>query len=683
MCGIAGYVLPEGRDASGIDTVMRMTRLLARRGPDDEGIALFHPEAGTAAAVRTSESAEGAWFVPPEEAACDVVRLAERSLSRFEHRVALGHRRFSIIDPSPAGHQPFWSSDGAVCVCFNGEIYNYVELRAELEALGSDFRTRSDTEVLGEAYLRWGEGCFERFVGFWALALYDRRQEALLLARDRMGEAPLYVSRVGGTLYWASEIKSVRAGAGPSALGVSAQRVSDFVTFAQRDFGNATFFEGVEAFPAASWSWVGRDASLAPHRYWRVPERRLREREITGDDAAAELHRMLSDAVRLRLRADVPVGVELSGGVDSSALVATAAADGYSLRAFTVSFPGTDQDEARFAEAVARKWNDAVEHTLLHPQGADFFASADDYVTHMDEPFHSPNMFASQQNLRAMQAEGIRVTMSGAAGDELFGGYPDVYYLPFLAGLLESGHWLRLHREISALVEAPSNPASSLYWSRLAKAAFHAAKRRSSGINALGASRRTEAEAAPILRATPRPIPEPATTIEEVLRGKVTSRPLSYWLRATHQNTMCTPIELRLPFLDHRVVEFAFSLPLTYLIRDGWLKWILRKSVADLLPQEVTYRRRKLGFPFPLEAWLAENKLAFFAALRGQSEECPFIDLRCLIASYDTLARSNPMLLWRAMSVCLWWKRVVLNEKLGAATGKPTPAFRRSPTRSA
>lgn len=667
--------MPAGRRADGIDTILGMTRALAHRGPDDEGIALFHPEAGTAAAVTTLESAEGAWIVPSEPAASDIVCLEGRSALGFEHGVALGHRRFSIIDVSAAGHQPFWSGDGMVCVTFNGEIYNYVELRSELEALGSRFRTRSDTEVLVAAYLRWGEECFERFVGFWALALYDRRRQALLLARDRMGKAPLYVARAGGVLYWASEIKSLRAGAGQGAFDVSAQRVGDFVTFSHRDIGEATFFEGIESFPRASWSWVERDATLAPREYWKLPEHRVGERGLAPGDAAAQLRGLLSDAVRLRLRADVPVGVSLSGGLDSSALVATAAADGHRLRAFTVSFPGTDQDEASFAQAVTRRWGDTVEHIILRPQPAGFFENADDYVYCMDEPFHSPNLFASQQNLREMRAHGIRVTLTGAAGDELFAGYPGVYYLPFLSSLLEQGRWLRLHRETSAFVEAPSSPRSSLYWSRLGKAAFHSAKRRSSSIAAVGASRRGEGEAATLLRGLPRPIPEPAMAVEALLKEKVANWPQSYWLRPSHQNSMCTPIELRLPFLDHRVVEFAFSLPLTYLIRDGWLKWILRRAVADLLPDEVTYRRRKMGFPFPLETWLLENKASFFSAVGGPSEGCPFIDKASLAASYDVLAGANPMLLWRAMIVSLWWKRVVLGEELGSPA--PTAAARR------
>jgi asparagine synthase (glutamine-hydrolysing) len=669
MCGIAGYVTGAGTESDGLDTILRMVRPLATRGPDDEGIALLNPANGSAAALRTAETAADAPIAPAtasrEQARLVVPEGVVPDGFRFPHRFALGHRRFSIIDPSAAGHQPFWSSDGDVCVTFNGEIYNYVELRTELERAGARFHTRSDTEVLVEAYRHWGEACFERFVGFWGLALLDRRRGAVLLSRDRLGKAPLYMARVNGTLYWSSEIKSLRAGAGAGTFDVRDQAVSDFVTFGFRDVHNGTFFEQVESFPRASWSWIAPDGSLSPQRYWEMPRRRLSERQIAPAEAAAGLRSALTDSLRLRLRADVPVGVELSGGLDSSALVATAASEGYRLRAFTVSFPGTDVDEQPFAAAVARRWSDRVEYNVLEPKAADFFDNAHDYVAHMDEPFHSPNVFTNHQIWREMAAQGLRVTTNGAAGDELFCGYPGVYLIPYLSAMLERGQLRRLHREATAFTEAPAAPGSRLYWSRLVKAAFHSTKRRSRTAAEYGATRRTEALAATLISDLPRPIREEPAAIEGLVEEKMTDWLMSYWLRAGHQNNMGVPIERRHPFLDHRVVEFALSLPVTYSIRDGWLKWILRRAVEDILPAEVVYRRSKLGFPFPIDAWLAENKARFFQSAGGASTPCPYVDLDRLAAGYDQLIRVEPMMLWRAMSVCLWWKRCVLGEALG------------------
>jgi asparagine synthase (glutamine-hydrolysing) len=670
MCGIAGYAYPAGTSTDEIGALLRMTRQLARRGPDDEGIALFDPEHRCAAALTTGESVPGAAparfsggngsfhrnVLVPDQAAGDRFR--------FAHRIGMGHRRFSIIDPTPAGHQPFWSADASVCVAFNGEVYNYVELRQELERAGRRFRTQSDTEVLAEAFIHWGEECFERFVGFYAIALYDRRSEALLLARDRMGKAPLYYARRNGRLYWSSEIDGLRAGAGWNAFDVRPHAVADFVAFAYRDVHDLTFFEGIETFPRASWAWVEGDASFTPHTYWTIPTERRSERHVSSGAAAHDLRALIGDAVRLRLRADVPVGIELSGGLDSSSLVAAAANEGHRLRAFTVSFPGSEWDEAHFADAVVRRWGGVIEHNVIRPGHDDFFARADDFVGHMQEPFHSPNLFANHQIWEEMAALGLRVTITGAAGDELFGGYPGLYLLPYLSWLLERGKFLRLNREAKRFVEEPASFASSLYFSRLGKAFFHSLKRRSPFIDAFGAQRRAQALAFEILNDRVPSAYERSAPFEVLLVEKATDWLMNYWLRSTHQNNMGVPIETRNPFLDHRIVEFAFSLPVTYLIKDGWFKWILRKATRDLLPEEVTYRRRKLGFPFPIEPWLVENKEKFFSAMRETSEPCPYIEVQRLAAVYDSVVARHPMMLWRAMSVCLWWKRCVLGEEL-------------------
>jgi asparagine synthase (glutamine-hydrolysing) len=674
MCGISGYAYPQGQLVDNTALLLRMVWQLARRGPDDEGLALFSPEERLAVALGTPATVEGARLVPRKTEMHVPVESAhiDDGGRCVPHRIAFGHRRFSIIDPTPAGHQPFWSADGSVCVAFNGEIYNYVELRADLEAAGRRFGTRSDTEVLAEAFLHWGEECFERFIGFWAVALYDRRREGLLLARDRMGKAPLYFSHAGGRLYWASEINSLRAGVGWGAFDIRSQAVADFVTYKLRDVNELTFFEGVENFPRGCWGWVSNDASVKPQKYWSIPSRRRTEGEIAPGEAALQLRAVLTDSVRLRHRADVPVGIELSGGLDSSAIAAAAADSGHRLRAYTVSFPGTEWDEAHFAEAVARRWDGAVDYTVIRPTSEDFFEAADDFVAHMQEPFHSPNVYDKHQIWREMAASGIRVSLNGSAGDELFCGYPGIYLIPYLSALLETGRLRRLHREATLFVEKPATPGSRLYWERLAKAAFHSVKRRSRTVDALGAQRRAAATAQPLLARSQPATRQRAASIEALVEERATDWLLSYWLRLGHQNSMGVPIEARVPFLDHRLVELAFSLPVAYSIRDGRLKWILREAFAGLLPDEVTSRPTKLGFPFPIKPWLTANKDRFFGAVAGRSDPCPYVDLKALSTSYDAMVALDPDMLWRAMSVCLWWKRCILNEPLYA------PAERRN-----
>lgn len=653
MCGIAGYVayapavVPD--DAR---VILSMTRRMAHRGPDDEGLALFGP-ADLALALRTAETAAGA--------AAEAVPV-ERA-GRVEHTAALGHRRFSIVDLAPRGHQPFWSADGGSCVTFNGEIYNFVELRAELERAGRRFHTTSDTEVLLEAYLEWGEGCFERFVGFWALALYDRRRRGVLLARDRMGKAPLYVGRHAGILYWASEIAALREGAGRQTFPVREQAVADYVTLGLRDVGDRTFFAGIDTFPRASWAWVGDDGSLVAKRYWELPERRLTERQMPPARAAAELRERLSEAVRVRLRADVPVGLELSGGMDSSALVALAAEQGRPLRAFTVTFPGTEADELAYARAVHERWSDVVELEVLEPALADFFDVADDFVALMGEPFHSPVLLTNQNTWRAMREHGIKVSINGGAGDEMFAGYVFTYFRPYLAWLLRHGRLLRLHREATRLSEIPVGPVSRAALMRLRTVLGQL--RREGDTEPDDAWRRAHALAGTALRA-PAPVVRPTSGLETLMREQATDWLMNMWLRTGHQACMGVPIEVRGPFLDQRVVDLAFTLPPTVLMRDGWFKWVLREATRDLLPDEVVWRRRKMGFPFPLAAWLEANRQRFFTIVDHATEPCPYVALDELRSGWGRLAEEDPALLWRLVCLCLWWQRCVLGEPLDA-----------------
>ena len=330
---------------------------MRHRGPDDEGITLIDPERGVHQDLLTENSARN-------------VRGYERAgeARGIEHRIGLGHRRFSIVDISSAGHQPFWSSsESKVCVAFNGEIYNYVELREELKQKGFRFHTASDTEVLAMAYRAWGVSCFERFNGFWAVSLYDQERRQMLLARDRIGKAPLYVTRADRGLYWASEIKGLFAMLGSSQFIVHEQAVVDFLKWYRRDLFHETFYKDISSFPNAAYAWVQADGTYQPVKYWDVPNRRLTINDISVHEAKERLKDLLGDAVRLRLRADVPVSVQLSGGMDSSALLALAANSASRVHAYTVAFPGSEVNEEPFARKVAEHYSGRVDYSVIEP----------------------------------------------------------------------------------------------------------------------------------------------------------------------------------------------------------------------------------------------------------------------------------------------------------------------------
>jgi len=647
VCGIAGYLAEK--DVRGARTLLDMTRALAHRGPDDEGLAWIHPPTSRAVSASTDATAAGA--------RCDG---DWRGFDDVLHRVGLGHRRFSIVDLSPGGHQPFRSSDGRLWLSFNGEIYNHVELRAELEKGGRQFRTESDTEVLLQAFEEWGTQAFERFAGFWALALYDARRRAVLLARDRLGKAPLYLARHGGRLWWASEIKALAAGAGPSLLDVRGEAVSEFLLHGWRDVDGGTFYRGVESLPAASFAWLRADGALHAERWWELPRERLRERDLSPEDAATGLRERLAEALRVRLRADVLVGVELSGGMDSSALVALAAEAGRPLNAYTIRYKGSDAGEESWARRVAKRYADLVHYQVVEHDAADFFDCADGYVAHMEEPFHSPNMLANQAIWRAEAEQGVRVSIGGGAGDELLAGYPSVYFLPYLASLLGRGRLPRLLREAAAFSEAPVAMGSRTHLQRLRLAGAYALAQHRPRREA--ARSHADALAGLPLRGLPAPRARPPAEMATLLREQMGPWKLAYWLRSGHTSHMQVPMELRAPFLDHRVVDYAMQLPLSYLIRDGWHKWVLRRAVQDLLPEEIVWRRRKTGFPFPYETWLAASQERFFDAL-GDSGP-PWVDLPALRQGWMPLAKQRPRQLWRLMSVCLWWRRCVEGRSL-------------------
>jgi asparagine synthase (glutamine-hydrolysing) len=646
MCGISGYLLP-GTTENSASTILRMTRVVAHRGPDDEGLTLILPEASHATVdLLTSESARGAQG-----------RWLEGDGSGAPHRIAFGARRFSIVDLSPTGHQPFWSHDRRICLTFNGEIYNYIELRRELEKQGHVFRTSSDAEVLVESYRRWETGCFELFNGFWALSLYDADKRAVLLARDRFGKAPLYVAETTDRLLWSSEIKGIFAAIGPSAFALRDQAVSDFVTRGWRDVFHETFYQGITSFPSASYAWIGSDGSYRPRRYWELPRQRLGERDIAVDEAIGGFTELLADAVRLRMRADAQVGFELSGGTDSSAITGLAALTGVDLQAFTVSFAGTSSDEEPFARKVAERYRDHVEYTVLRPPEDDLYERFDAYVGVMDEPFHSPSMLTNQVIWRMMAQRGIRVSINGAAGDEVLAGYAGDYFEPYLRFLLCEGHLLRFAREFLRFSE---RRPGQLGVDGL-RFAYHL----------LPARLRVLRNPATAIRPSIDPFVKPVGVVDlggpsqricQRLLDNMGDWQMNYWMRSGNQSSMGVPIEVRMPFLDYRVAELAFVLPVGYLIRDGWLKWVLREAVRDILPPEVVWRKVKAGFPFPLAEWLLKSREPLLAMIG--SSDCPFVHLPTLRAAYPRLSRQAPDYLWRILSVALWWKKSVRGERL-------------------
>ena len=399
MCGLSGWVAPRGlmlRDLAA------MSAAGAHRGPDGEGYWYRHGHA-----------------------TCGYLTRTLSGLSSTEATVAIAHRRLAILDLSTAASQPMASPDRQHWMLSNGEIYNYIELRRELERAGHHFNTSSDTEVALAAYAEWGTGCFERFNGMWALAIVDLRRRSLILSRDRLGIKPLYIAAVGGVLLFGSEPKQVLA----SRLIKPLANTRAIVEYVDSGYETrpSTMFEGIESFEAGCWSETPFDRPVrpVPHAFWQPPRTQRPIRDIR--EVAAEFRALFDDAMKLQLRADVRVGVSLSGGLDSSAVYGLARQAEGSVEAFSAVFDDPRFDERPFIKPVLERHGGELH--LAFPEAAAFIRDCDRFSYHQDEPVGSLSQYAAWSVMATANTARVPVLLNGQGGDELFSGYWPAYYM--------------------------------------------------------------------------------------------------------------------------------------------------------------------------------------------------------------------------------------------------------------
>jgi asparagine synthase (glutamine-hydrolysing) len=431
---------------------------------------------------------------------------------------------------------------------------------------------------------------------------------------------------------------------------VDEQSVFNFANWLRRDFLDRTFYQNIKTFPRASFAWVDDDGGFEPQCYWSIPRKRMRENDIGIAEASTRFNELIEDAVRLRLRADVPVGSQLSGGLDSSTLLAVACGIRDRIDVYTVKFNERGSAEEPFARLLAEQYRTQVKYHVIEPPAAELIDDIDAYSALMDEPFHSPVQYTSHCVWKAMSNAGLRVVLYGAGGDELFAGYGTDYFPPFLRLLLRRRQFVRFTREFLSFSEYMWNRHVLNYGYMLAKLIPHLPYRTNAGL-----IRFIPARLNPLL-ISPEKVDNqcPPLGFNERLIAYMEDWLMNYWLRVDNQNSMGVPVELRSPFLDHRLVEFAFQLPERYLIRNGWLKWIVRHAMQDRLPQKITWRRQKMGFPFPLKSWLAAHKVYFVQHLKHV--DCPYVDTRRLMKNYSELVSKHSAFTWGILSILLWWK---------------------------
>ena len=523
--------------------------------------------------------------------------------------IGLGFRRLSIQDLSQKSHQPFEDSLGRYVIVFNGEIYNFVELRNELEGLGHSFRSSGDTEVLLTAYREWGQACVERFNGMWAFTIYDREDGSLFGSRDRFGIKPLYSSWDGQRRIFASEIKALFA-SGLVERRIDWQSATRYLVderLSVPDEDGRTFFEGVVEVPAGHCFRVASNGEFRQWRFWDISA----EAVVAADSPPDALSRLFRDAVKLRLRSDVPVGVCLSGGLDSTAIICSMAEElgdrrDEPLNAF--SYIDKNFDETREVEATI----EATKATLhrLSGDASSFLDSLQDVLWYHDEPLHSLNVLVSYELYRLAANSNVKVILNGQGADEAWAGYHSYFY-NYWYGLYANGDKDRLQQEVDAYSEMHESNAAHAT-SKVRHMVWRNRLRRSGLYRQLSARRaRAQALRHPwfsqeLFKQYRTEVPDyESLDLQSELNKSVSVRPLPLYLRIEDRNSMAHSIETRLPFLDYRVVSLAANTAPEWLLRGGWNKYALREAMKGVMPEIVRTRPDKMGFPVSAKDWFA------------------------------------------------------------------------------
>jgi asparagine synthase (glutamine-hydrolysing) len=667
MCGISALITPHPMPLS--EPIVRMTRAVQHRGPDDEGY-LYAAMNGSSAALcaagpdtpREVLHAPYPWCPRHEPAAAMPASC----------RVALGHRRLSILDVSAAGHQPMSTRDRGVWVVFNGEIYNYIELRAELARAGAEFQTDCDTEVLLAAYTKWGVDCLQRLHGMFAFVLYDAHRQLVFAARDRFGVKPLYYwITPNGVLAFASEIKQFSVLPGWTAR-MNGQRAYDYLAWSILDHTDETLFEGVRQVRNGECVELRLDALPPLSPEGTLPVRQWYELhgtafEGTREDAAQAFGTLFRDAVRTHLRADVPVGSCLSGGLDSSSIVCVMndllrSQDAHA-RQQTFSACSTDPriDERRFMEDVVSSRGLAAHY--VYPDAAGLFETLDRIAWHQDEPFGSTSIYAQWQVFGLAARAKVKVMLDGQGADEQLGGY-EAFSAARFTGLARSLRLGLLWSEIEATRDVQGHSATWAFKhvmdGVLPSPARDLARRWVGKASAEPGWLRPD-----VLRAQPvdpfRADDAAPRSVTELSIRQLTRSNLQMLLHWEDRDSMAHSIEARVPFLDHRLVEFVVGLPDELKLSQGFTKRVLRDAMKGVLPESVRVRTDKLGFVTPEERWVrSEAPEKFRAAARQAITTSGGIFTRQAATLVDDIVDGRTpfsFALWRLVSFGRWIDR--------------------------
>lgn len=616
MCGIAGYF----NSSKEIDKEKfeKMVDIIEHRGPDDRG-------------------------------------------TYYQDGLALGHRRLSIIDLSKDGHQPFLYKERYVTI-FNGEIYNYKELRVELEKTGYQFRTKTDTEVLTASFDCWGKECVQRFNGMWAFAIYDKEKNELYCARDRFGIKPFYYFVNKDEFIFGSEIKQILCMMSQNPV-VNRKRLLEFLICGDQDYTEETMFQNIMQLRGGYeiiFDLTRKELKI--NQYYDLGKRTIQKRSYEED--CAKFREAFENSIKLRMRADVPVGYCLSGGLDSSSIVSVAndlvKKSGKKVEQHAVSscFEDKAYDEQEYIDEVIKSTN--IHSHRIYPDGSTLFGEVDKIIWHMDEPFGSTSIYAQWNVFREAKKNGLTVMLDGQGADEQLAGYSPFYGVHF-ADLLKHHKYISFWREVRAYKNLRASTEAHVNAKQIVLAAIASAYAPKNVHNVLsetylasmGLPFSVEQLKEVYQDRNIYPMGDSKQYILDSMRCGMQSL-----LHFEDRDSMAFSIESRVPFLDYELVETVFETPFEHKIRNGITKAVLRDGLKGILPEKIRTRYSKLGFTTPEDKWINDNYEQYRKELERSCEAlAPLLEKKKVMEWFDKnkgkVARGDFMI-WRIICAGRW-----------------------------
>jgi asparagine synthase (glutamine-hydrolysing) len=663
MCGIAGIALLNGKTKPLHTDISHMTNRIAHRGPNDAGYAMFFGD-HTVKTAGDKSTAQNSW--QSFHAYSPKSHIEELS---SDANIAFGHRRLSVIDTSPGGHQPMCSIDQQLWVVFNGELYNYIELRSELETAGYVFQTKSDTEVLINAYLQWGSSCLSHFNGMWSFVIYDKRRRILFGARDRSGVKPFYYTLQDDVFCFASEIKAFMDLPYVDKT-VNDVSIAQYLALGVVENNGGTFFSSIrELEPSHSFVLDVTNGKFEISKYFELQVLNNFERfnSFNANNYAVELKEYLFDAVYKRLRSDIPVGFCLSGGIDSSSIVSIAntlrergvgKSTGERMIGFTSvnGIPGVD--EKHWAELVTKHYGMEWHTTSCTSQ--DMISMLPDMVYYQDSPLISTSTYAQFKVMQLADSHNIRVLIDGQGSDEMFAGY-NYFYPSFYLELLKHG---ALNSLASELVNTKNG---SFTMSQLIKAWGKLTMDKVLPNNRkIATLKKVHPEISFIngdyehhlFEQWNYSAPYSSLPTNDLLSQSFFGYNLKNLLRWEDRCSMKYSVESRTPFADDLpLMEYTATIPSVYKIHKGTNKAVLREALKDILPTAIYNRKDKLGFSTPEMIWLNELEPQLFQSIQASSS-IGFIDKQKLLKYWSKSFKNNNIgflrFIFRYYNLLLW-----------------------------